>query len=371
MRKILLATTALVGFAMAGAAQAATAPIDVTVGGSVNFVAGAFHESKAAGATDSSSGDFETIYSLAFGVKGKTCCGIEYGGDLVLDNDIDAEDNFIGSSNNVAVSKAAIFMSGRYGKLQLGDARGATDITVGAPNISGVRYLDFLSVTSFAKGFVVGIDGKDHSTNVTYYTPQMGNDLGKLQAAVTYTPNFNDYGSDVILARTSLNAYKNLIKGALAYTGNIQSVAVKASASIINGASDSDASVRDFTAWGFGAQAGYKGVTLGANYVEKGHYSMIAGETKDQQMYGAGVKYEFDKYAVGFNYMGGDGYSRALTGTGTADYVKTFNTYGFGGTYTWAPGLTTNVNGVLFNQETDAGTDNDGYVLLVSQKLAF
>ena len=48
MRKILLATTALVGFAVAGAAQAAapasTSPINVTVGGSVDFLAGAFHE---------------------------------------------------------------------------------------------------------------------------------------------------------------------------------------------------------------------------------------------------------------------------------------------------------------------------------------
>ena len=42
MRKILLATTALVAFA--GAAQAAESPIQVTLGGSVDFRAALFNE---------------------------------------------------------------------------------------------------------------------------------------------------------------------------------------------------------------------------------------------------------------------------------------------------------------------------------------
>jgi outer membrane protein OmpU len=371
MRKILLATTALVGFAVAGTAQAATAPLNVVTGGSVDFIAGAFHESRAAGATNSASGDFETIYSLNFGVTGKAANGMEYGGNLVLDNDVDPADSFAGRSNTVAVSKAIVFMSGGFGKVQLGDARGATDLTTGAPSVGGIRYLDFLDVTRFAKGFVVGMDGKDHSTNATYYTPKIGNDVHKVQAAVTYAPNFNQYGSTVQLVESS--TYDNVIKGAIAYTGTFKSVAVKASTNIITGAASTAAAARDFVAWGVGAQVAYEGFTLGANYVDKGHYSMLAGDDKKQEMYGAGLKYEFDKYAVGFDYKGGEGYSHGLTSIAGTDYVKTFNTYNFGGAYTWAPGLTTNVTGVLFNEEVGAGagTDNDGYVLLVSQKLAF
>jgi hypothetical protein len=53
------------------------------------------------------------------------------------------------------------------------------------------------------------------------------------------------------------------------------------------------------------------------------------------------------------------------------NYVKDFDSYGLGGTYTWAPGLTTNLDGVMFDQEMETGVKNDGYVLLVSQKLAF
>jgi hypothetical protein len=372
MRKILLATTALVGFAVAGAAQAATSPLNVTVGGSVDFVAGAFHESRAAGATNSASGDFETIYSLAFGVTGKTGNGIEYGGNLILDNDTDADDNYAANgSNGIVVTTADIFMAGAFGKVQLGDARGATDLTVGGPNMIGIRYLDFVDGTRYAKKLVAGVDAKDHSTNVTYYTPKVGNDMHKVQAAVTYVPNFTQYGSTVQLVENT--GYRNAIKGALAYTGNFKSVAVNASAHIVTAdIAQSTATARPFTTWGLGAQAAYDGFTVGATYADLGHFVTGATQNKDQQQFGASLKYEFSKYAVGFNYLGGNGYDNNIALAGN-DYVKSFNNFGFAGAYTWAPGLTTNANAVLFEQRLDrtGARDNDGYVLLISQKLTF
>lgn len=375
MHKILFATVAVASFVITSAAQAATEPLNVTVGGSVDFVAGAFHESKASGATNSSSGDFETVYRLNFGVTGKAANGLRYGGDLVLDNDIDHATNipFSGRGNGIFVSKAIIYMEGPFGKLQLGDARGATDLTIVAPSVGGIRYIDFLDLSRFPKNFIVGIDGKDHSTNATYYTPKIGNDAHKIQAGVTYTPNFHSYGSTVTLTQTG--TYKNVLKGVVAYTGHIQSVQVKASTNIISAAADNSSISRDFMAWGVGAQAAYQGFTAGANYLDKGHHSMIAGDTKNQHLYGAGIMYEFSKVALGINYNGGEGYNGGLTDPLAPmvfnDYVKTFNVYGIAGAYTWVPGLTTNVSGVLFDQKLDTGTKNDGYVLLVSQKLAF
>jgi outer membrane protein OmpU len=362
MRKILLATTALVGFAVAGAAQAATSPLNVTVGGSVDFVAGAFHESRASGATNSASGDFETIYSLAFGATGKTCCGIEYGGNLVLDNE-PFQPLFDGNSNNIYVSTADIFMSGAFGKVQLGDARGATDMAVVAPSVGGTRYIDFLDGDRFAKTLVVGIEGKDHSTNATYYTPKFGNDTNKVQLGVTYVPNFRNYGSTVQLTNTS--TYKNMFKGVAAYTGTVKGATVGASANIVSASSDAVSRMRDFTSWGLGAQVAYDGFTLGGTYTDLGHHSTNFGAVnKTQNIYTAGLKYEISKVAVGFNYIGSHAYSLDT-------YVKTFNNYNLGSAYTWAPGLTSNVDGVLFEQKLDNGKKNDGYVLLVSQKLAF
>ena len=378
MRKILLATTALVGFVTAGAAQAATAPLNVTVGGNIDFVAGAFHESRAAGATNSASGEFETVYSLAFGVTGKTANGVDFGGNLVLDNDqyTGTMGGLNGNSNTISVTTATVFLSGAYGKLQLGDSRGATDLTVTAPSVAGIRFIDFLDSSRFSKKFVLGVDAKDHSTNATYYTPKFGNnEYGKVQAAVTFTPRFGQFGSAVQLVGNS--NVRDVIKGALAYTGNIKSVAVAASADIITGditaAATSD---RPFMSWGAGITGAYRDFTLGFNYTDLGHYGSTSIQNKSQQVYGAGLKYAFCcKLAVSFNWLGGKAYDNALSlGTaGAQKYVKDFNNYNFGAAYTWAPGLTTDVNAVLFSQTQDktGAKDNDGYVLMISEKLAF
>jgi len=116
---------------------------------------------------------------------------------------------------------------------------------------------------------------------------------------------------------------------------------------------------------------------LGVNYANEGRAYTAIGENKTQQQFGAGLKYEFSKLAVGVSYLGGEGYDNVLTNAGGAttaagmNYVKEFNSYGLGGAYTWVPGLTTNVDGVLFDQKTETAVKDDGYVLLVSQKLAF
>jgi len=409
MRKVLLATTAIIGFAVAGAAQAATAPgatspITVNVGGDVDFLAGAFHASDASNDTSGlhrANDAFETLYSLNFDINGKAGNGLQYGGKLTMDNNPDISNAFGGNANNVQFDQAYIFLSGAFGKVDLGNSHGATDLALLAPVVGEGqvygRYIDFLSTTSYAKNFVAGVDVTDHSSNITYFTPKVGNEQNKVQVGVSFVPNFYDYGSNTILYKGSsgansngLSPYQNVVKGAAAYTGTFNPVTVGASADIITGSANNVLSnnqtwllnattgkkVRDFTSLGFGAQAAAEGFTLGGNYLDQGHYDTILGQTKKQQEYGAGLKYEFNKVGVGVSYLGGEGYSNLLSmttpGTGSGfNYVKDFASYGLGGTYTWAPGLTSNLDGVMFSQKTDSDTKNDGYVLLVSQKLAF
>ncbi|MDR3425466.1 MAG: porin [Alphaproteobacteria bacterium] len=402
MRKILLATTAIVGFVVAGAAQAATTPLNVTIGGDADFVAGAFHESKASTGANQAHGDFETLYDLNFGIDGKAGNGVEYGGNLSLNNNPDISNMFNGTSDGIEVTDANVFMSGAFGKVVLGDSHGATDLAVTAPTVGegqvNGRYVDFLNTQTFAKTFVYGVDGTDHSTNVTYFTPKVGNDMNKVQLGVSYIPNFYDYGSSVVQTRalntstTVASPYGNVVKGALAYTGTFHPVSVGVSADVITGSANtgydgqswlsgigtnaaSGAKVRDFTAFDFGAKAAAQGFTLGATYSDQGHYNTVAGQTKQQQQYGAALKYEFSKVGVGVSYLGGEGYDNMLTTGGTStsgyDYISEFNSYGVGGTYAWAPGLTTNADAVLFDQKTESSVKNDGYVLLISQKLAF
>jgi hypothetical protein len=271
----------------------------------------------------------------------------------------------------------------------LGDMRGATDLALTAPVVGEGqvygRYIDFVDTDTLAKP-AVALDATDHGTNITYFTPKVGNDMNKVQAAVTFEPKFYDYGSNVVKYDHSFSwagsPYKNVIKGALAYTGSFKPVTVGLSADILSGVSDvgsGTSKYRDFTAWGVGAQAGLQGFTLGANYLDLGHSNTFGAQSKAQHQVGAGLKYEIDKIGVGVSYLGGVGYDNFLSlPSGHAnnagvnqDYVKDFNSYGIGGTYAWAPGLTTNADAVLFDQESQSRVKNDGYVLLISQKLAF
>jgi hypothetical protein len=268
--------------------------------------------------------------------------------------------------------------------------------------------------------YASGIDNTEHSTKITYYTPKVGNDMNKVQAGVSYAPNMYDYGSNNVkfnnvttsttgLTNNSLSVspYQDVVKGAVEYTGNFHPVNVAASAQILNGESSHVAmssttlggaasgggltdqaangllgqKAQDFTAFGVGAQVGFAGFTVGGSYNDMGRYDTVHGQNKSQQNFTLGGKYEFDKVAVAANWLNGEGYDNLLThaagdyyaGSRTnTNYVSNFNAYGAGASYTWFPGMSSNVDGVLFNQAVDGQRDhNDGYVLLVSQKLAF
>jgi outer membrane protein OmpU len=464
MRKVLLATTALVGVALSGVAHAAPAsPISLNVGGYVDFVAGLFHESNtsqtlgfagAAGAGQPANGvkrnnhDFETEFKLSFDALGKASNGIEYGANVSLWNGSDVTNNnnfrstslantgnalpastaFGGGSNQVTIDSAYVWLSGAFGKALFGDEHGASDLfvyapTVGEGQIDG-RYMDFTDPLTLARFQPSGIDNTEHSTKVTYYTPKVGNDMHKVQVGVSYIPNMYDYGQNVIKYNTTgfgggnaqnYSPYQDVVKLAAEYWGNFHPVNVVASGQVIvGGAGHGQAGsgtpsgnsgtaimwdaptatdggkAQAFTAWGLGTQAMYNGFTFGGSYVNLGRYNTVHAQNEVQDVWTLGGKYEFDKVAIAANWLNARGYDNQLAtptgGGGTsaattagtidqANYVHSYNAYGLGATYTWFPGLTSNIDGVLFQQSikepTVAHISNDGYVFLVSQKLTF
>jgi predicted porin len=410
MRKILLATTALVAFA--GAAQAADAPITVNVGGYVDFRAAMFHESDDAvnmgsGATHRRDGDFETEYRLNIAAEGKAANGIEYGGLVSLWNGADYTNNFANSNTNgnqVHEDQAYVWMSGAWGKVILGDDHGASDLFVYAPTVGEGQidgtYTDFTDPTTLMKLQPSFIDNTENSTKVTYYTPKVGNANNKIQLGASFAPNFYDQGDDVIKytptpTTTSGPNYQDYVKAAAQYTGNFSPVSTVLSATVQTAdpaSATNGTRLRSFTSYGVGAQAMYAGFTLGGSYVDAGRYGTIENQAntidqnKDQSVWTAGLKYEFDKIAVAVNGMRGQGYDNMLVNAGNvtiADrvgYVKDFDAIGVGATYTWFPGLTTAADLVFFDQQRDdtarlrtttLNAPNDGQVLMLSQKITF
>jgi len=426
MRKVLLATTAMFGVAFAGAANAAApaSPISLNVGGYDDFVAGLYHESEGTatvgdGVGNRTNHDFENEFKLNFDALGKGSNGIEYGANLSLWNGPEATNLWQGGSYGVTINSAYVWMSGAFGKVLFGDEHGASDLFVYAPTVGegqvDGRYRDFVDTTSLAYFQPSGIDNTEHSTKITYYTPKVGNDMNKVQLGVSYIPELYNYGQDITKydntpaafpVANTVSPYQDVVKGAVQYTGNFHPVNVVASAQVINGESSHTplsstvmgsggvlanaqtdfGNAQSFTSWGAGTQVGFMGATVGASYTDLGRYNTVHQQNKAQQVASLGAKYEFDKVGVAASWLIGDGYANYLaTGTGATtrpsvdNYVSSFNAWSVGAVYTWFPGLSSNIDGVLFRQSVDnpatiagAPSDHDnGYVLLVSQRLAF
>lgn len=377
MRKILLATTALVAFA--GAAQAAESPIQVTLGGSVDFRAALFNEAdqvlnnNAAGSiTTRRRGDFQTVYDLTVAADGKAAGGIQYGALIDLNNDNkDTE-----AARTLDMDQAYVWMSGAFGKVLMGDEHGATDLfvyapTVGAGQIDG-DYTAFTDANTLARFQPTYINMTENNTKVTYYTPKVGNSSHKVQLGASFTPN-EEQGNAV--ATRDIGGYKNAYEIAAQYTGTFSPVSVVLSPMVAIGDGEDSAVARDYTAWGIGGQAMYAGFTLGSSYVDAGRLNTTRTENKSQNVWNVGLKYEFDKAAVAVNYMDGEGYYNQLTtlpATSTRVYVDNFEALGMGATYTWFPGLTTAADAVFFDQNrADTARNNTGHVLMLSQKMTF
>jgi hypothetical protein len=434
MRKILLATTALVGVAFIssgiGVAHAAapSSPITVNVGGYVDAIAGWDHESAATVGTSfvppggaatggllTNSHDFETEFKLNIDAIGRAANGIQYGANIGLWNGPEVTNLWTGGGSSVELNSAYVWLSGAFGKALFGDEHGASDLFVYAPTVGegqvDGRYLDFVSPFAVAHFWPSGIDNTEHSTKITYYTPKVGNDDNKVQLGLSYAPQMYNYGQSTVLtnaANTPLangvsSPYEDLLKGALQYTGNFHPVNVTAAAQILNGSAQGTAGTpalfanapatagianhfKDFTAWGLGTQVGFEGFTVGGSFMDDGSYGTVAGQNHDQHVWTFGGKYEFDKVAVGASWLNGKGYDNLLAtntlGGGTAatdgnqNYVDAFNAFSIGATYTWFPGLTTAADGTMFTQSVRdtsgaTGGHDDGYVFLVSQKLTF
>lgn len=400
MRKVLLATSALVAFA--GAAQAAESPITVNVGGYVDFRAGFFREASNNGTIAAATpaarrdADFENEFRLNIEAVGKAGRGIEYGGLISLWNGAEYNDGFTGGQNGVRVNQAYVWLSGAYGKAVFGDDHGASDLFVYAPTVGEGQidgtYTDFTDPRTLFVIQPTYIDNTENSTKVTYYTPKFGNENHKVQAGVSYTPNFYDNGQNVVkynassstlLNGTNTAPVQDYLEAAAQYTGQYGDIGTKLSATIASGNGESTALVptRDFTSWGVGGQVMWNGLTVGGSYVDAGTFGTTAGQSREQGAWTFGAKYEMNKVAVAASFLDGRGYNNgfsvASVGGRDANYVNDQKVYGVGATYTWFPGLTTAADAVFVRQHR-AGTisgdevgDNAANIFVVSQRITF
>ncbi|QQR68522.1 MAG: porin [Alphaproteobacteria bacterium] len=430
MRKILLATTALVGVALYGGTAAAQQQgLQVTMGGYTEFRAGFFDESRRATSGTLVNGtslnppyapgdavrytrggtDFDTEWKLNVDAKGKSAeYNVEYGAHVDLTNTPSATafNSFVAQNGTmVHTDQAYVWVSGKWGKALMGDEHGASDLFVTAPTVgtgqtgNGAVYTNYLNPGTVFAISPSYIDSDENSTKITYYTPKLGNDQHKVQFGASYAPNAFNRGQQVSVFRNQITngsgsslllsgpagavPYENMLEFGGKYEGQWSKVGVLASFQVI-AADDNNKytlngvnTARDFVGYGLGAQATYAGFTLGGSWYDPGRYMTIAGQNKDQSSWTIGGKYEYQKAAVAVSYLSGEGYGGVFRTLPTPanphdNYVKNYQAVGVGATYSLFPGFVTGVDAVFFDQDHRViGHDNDGHVVVLSQRVNF
>jgi len=400
MRKLLLATSALVG-AAALAAPAQAADMKLEVGGYADFRAGYVDENRAFDPTTGTAlarrdHDFEQEVKVNFDAMGHGAGDLEYGARISFWNGADFTDGFNGGANAIKTDQAYAYMSGNWGKVILGDSHGASDLFVYAPSVGLEQvdgtYTDFTSNLTTTPFFPAYIDNEEDSTKITYYTPSVAG----FQVGASYMPRFYDEGQNVVkynnagFPNSPANPYEDVLEVGAQYKGNFGRFATVLSGLITTG--DASASFgspiggtafQDFTAWGVGGQVGFGGFTVGGSYYDAGDFGAVTGQTENQTVWSAGGKYEWGRAAVGLSYLSGEGYQAVyptLVGTSLSpnfaavdiNYIDQYQAIGLGGSYAWYPGLVTQADVVRFVQEGAVDSlDNRGTVVMISQRVNF
>jgi predicted porin len=394
MKKVLLATTALLGL-VALSAPVQADPLKVTVGGSVEFQAGYADED-----FDSNyrNYDFTSTPNVVVGAEGKASNGLVYGGKIELDNEssfltFDSDDNLVGSrSDSIEFDKAVTYLSGKWGRVELGDENSAANrLTVTAPTGFGTGgfagdYQKFLlinnvgdttnfNLTRSAEGFYFrglansykptltesGLEDYEDSTKVTYLTPKFAG----FQLGLSYTPTVGDELTGVSRDKYTTYSggtpalwaqYEDLIEAAANYSykfdnglGLGASVGYNYAKAVKTTTANADR--EDLGSLNAGLSGSFKGFTLGGGYTYDGQSGLRkATQTSDDaaQSYNVGLQYATGPFAVGVNYLNAEN-----EGDVTDSDNNKLQVVGLGGTYELAPGLSTFAEVDFVNYESE------------------
>jgi predicted porin len=380
MKKILLGTTAIAAAALY--AQAAQAQITVSLGGYTEFF-GAYYDDDAPNRT---SREFQLETEIVVRADGKADNGLLYGAKVELQNS--------SAGGGVSTDEASVYLSGTWGRIELGDFDGAADTLaiyaplVGIEQIDGDAY-DFLdtgntpgATVRFGAqpffGLVKAPDSGD-STKVMYLTPRFAG----IQAGVSYATQNQSEAQNVVALKSDTPSYKDFWEFGANYTGAFAgfSVAVGATASMASGedkqfppfvAAADATQLEDFFAWQAGAQLGYAGFKFGGGYIDGDDFGAPRNtEAGDATAWHVGASYTAGPFAVALTYADAEG-AKSDGITYASDYV----TYGGGVAYTLAPGFVVQadlmyVDEEVVNTATGFAGDNEGYVAVLSTRLNF
>ncbi len=366
-KKSLIATTAIVavgGLSMATADAASKPKLKISGYYDVLFGVGdGDRTGNSASGTPTWNGTDEGTFAILhygeirFKVSGKTDSGMKWGvyfEDVMNDSDTDGLKK--------STDEANIWMSGSWGKLELGGQDGPGDkIYAGAEKLAHTSpgNIDAFVDTSGFADEKMSINDSSDDTKITYYTPRVSG----FQAGYSWAPT-EDKGSVA-----GGKGGQPFHEGSLEYKGKVGGGKLRATWGFGYGVTDATESDGSFDAefgWRAGLTYGQGPWTIAAGYKDISNEGE-AGEDGDRTGWDLGVAYSGGRYEVALIYQA----QEAEDSSGDIDYYHV----GLTGAYNLGGGLT--ISGGVFIYDLDDSAafvtegDTDGTVVMLEVQSKF
>ncbi|SOC17350.1 porin [Thalassospira xiamenensis] len=337
MKKILIASSALVVVAFAGQAQASE-KIKLSVGGYMEQWAGIADQDRR-----ESRNAFQSDTEIHF--KGATTLdnGIEVGAVVELE----------GETSGDQVDEQYLFVNGGFGQIKLGKDDGAADdMGLIAPAVGPVGVNDG-DLTNWVDAYLPDTVQTSDAKRLTYYTPS----LGGFRAGVSYAD------SDEL--NTDNGTGDNVVSAGLSYEKDFDSWSLGLSAVGENKG--------EGNWYGLGANVGFGNFTVGGSW---GHieddYGLSDNDTagNESDNFDIGVSYAMDAATVSLSYAYADYGNRDTDGG--ASSTGEISTVDLGLAYALGAGVSWKTSVFWFDDDNDnAAFANDGYGAVTGLRLDF
>ncbi len=361
MKKLLVASTALVAFAAVNSAQAAD-PIKIAVGGYMNQYVGYTNQD------DDGGENFAEV-----NINSET--ELYFRGSTKLDNGLTVGVNIDRYSDRNDTQGDDVFMqisSDSLGKLRIGQTKGAAyALSHTAPNVAlgnnDGDVQDWISrpgnVTSDQ---TMTASESNDGQKLVYWTPN----LGGFQAGVSYGVNTNNIVIEGPID-TELTAADTAADIGVAYNGDFGGVSFGADVTYQRNfaGGTTGTTVQDRKSVRGGVSVGVAGFTIGGSYRDTSNEASI--KNLDSDGWDVGVSYATGPYAVSLSYM-----EMSEDNTAGSSQEDKNKSWVLGGTYDLGAGVTLigSVFGAKYDNATVSGnttSDNDGFGVVTGLKVSF
>lgn len=380
MKKLLLASTALVGASLLAAPVMAGTPsvsddFSVSIDGTIRFGVLIWDQD-----VDNTPGDrgyhFQTDEAeIRFRMRGTSDFGLAYGFDIELHTQTDDTSN---------ADETWMFIDGGdvWGRIELGDqddggdrlfvsGQDATDAGRGIGGDQGDVLVDGDGRNRTSAG---GINITSDHTKIIYITPRFAG----IQLGASFTPDEDQNGGDNPASGDGGNDgpnggdYENIYSIGVNYRNTFNNVEVIVGG-MFQGADHENSAIEDLEAWGVGVIIRYAGFEFGAGFADLQEKEITSandalGEDAGQ-WYDVGINYKTGPWTVGGGYFH---FERDYASTAAVS-ESDVDVFQFGFDYAVAPGWKIESD-IRFIQQDDIdedGLDNDATIFTIATVMSF